>query len=653
MESTHAPNPEAIQVELERILKSTPFANANRSQRFLRYVVECSLNNRDEFLKEFSIAMDVFGRNASYDPSINATVRVEAGRLRSRLRDYYAREGVNDPLVIDIPKGGYRATFTEREGVPDTAVPEVAASKPKSSQSAATEIAVHAEKQRWPNWVPLTIAATLFAAVFASVFLWKKPTPPVVTTANGQKVLAVLPFSNQTGSGTNDYLTYGITETLIRQFSQIPGLRVISRAAADRVNKQNAAGEFGVGYLLTGALERDANGRLVLNAELSDAKNGTVLRSKQYIPEEADLRPIQAEIVQDALKGLGISNDAAQAAGAQKPLTSSPTAFQSFLRGEAAARQHDNPANLREAIHDFEEAVRLDPSFAFAYSSMAEGHLALGIFYEPPRDHMPLARQYAHRALTLDPSMHQAHGTLGLINLLYDWNLSSAQSELEEADSRDNAIWQLGCTAHLLSINGRYRHAEEDLESMLEFDPHSGMLLAELGCVRYYAGHYDDSIRDYQRALSLDPHSVLGYWGMGRSLAREGRYKEALENLKQVKKSNGFEPSIITAEIGFTDASSGDRQAAMEKLNQLKEEAKHAYVDPYLMAVVYLGLKDRENTYTWLDRAYQVRSPFLISIATDPKWSDSRGDTRFKALWNRMTANQDKSTAQANALGAL
>ena len=128
---------------------------------------------------------------------------------------------------------------------------------------------------------------------------------------------------------------------------------------------------------------------------------------------------------------------------------------------------------------------------------------------------------------------------------------------------------------------------------MLEFDPHSGMLTAELGCVNYYAGHYDDSIRYYQQALNLDPHSVLGYWGMGRSLAREGRYKEALEDLQQFKKLNGFEPPIITAEVGFTEAASGDRQAAMETLNQLKEESKHAYVDPYLMAVIYLGLKDR------------------------------------------------------------
>jgi len=353
------------------------------------------------------------------------------------------------------------------------------------------------------------------------------------------------------------------------------------------------------------------------------------------------------------VRGLGISLDTAEAVGAQRPLTSSRAAFQNFLRGEAAARMRDSPENLREAIHDFEEAVRIDPSFAFAYSSMAGCHLALGIFYEPPRDHMPLARQYAQRALTLDPSIHEAHGILGLIDLLYDWNLPTAQSELSEADSRDHAIWQLACTAHLLSINGRYRHAEEDLESMLEFDPHSGMLIAELGCVKYYSGHYDDSIRYYRQALGLDPHSVLGYWGMGRSLASQGRYKEALDDLKQFKKLNGLEPPIITAEIGFTEAASGDRPAAQVALNQLKAEAKHSWVDPYLLAVIYLGLKDKENTFLWLDRAYQARSPFLISITTDPKWSALQNDARFESLWNRMTQPAQASNVHPPAVGAL
>ena len=551
MESTETPSPEDIQLELQRVLASAPFTNSNRSQRFLRYVVQSSLNNRDESLKEFAIAVDVFERDIAYDPSVDATVRVEAGRLRSRLRDYYADQGRNDPVVIDVPKGAYRATFTERSA---GATGAVAQTGPGPGAQDAHELM---DEPGWRRMAPLALAVIVLIAAIAGIGFWKKWTPHVGSAANQPKVLAVLPFSNRTGADADSYLTEGVTESLIRQFSQIPGLRVISRAAADRLDKQNAVNELGVGYLLTGALERGADGRLVLNVELSDAKNGTVLRSNRYIPDEADLRPIQADIVRDAIKGLGISLATGQAAGAQRPLTSSSAAFQSFLRGEALARLHTDPANLHEAIHNFEEAVRLDPSFAFAYSSMAEGQLELGVYYEAPRDHIPLARQYAQRALALDPEMHQAHGILGLIDLLYDWNLPLARSELEEADIRENAIWELGCTAHLLSISGRYRHAEEDIENMLEFDPNSEMLIAELGCVNYYSGHYDDSVRYYQQALGTDPHSVLGTWGMGRSLAIEGRYKDALEDLRRFKKLNGFNPPSLRPKSDLPKRSRG------------------------------------------------------------------------------------------------
>jgi TolB-like protein len=614
--------PEEVRAALECVLASAPFANSQRSQRFLRYVVEARLKNVDESLKEFAIALDVFERSTSYDPSIDATVRVEAGRLRSRLREYYSDAGKADPILIEIPKGGYRATFVRnpnaRSGMP-LPVAEVS-SRPWGR----------------PALIGALAALSLIAIVTTTLML-RKRAPAATAQSKGQIVLAVLPFSNQTGSDCNSYLTEGITQTLIRQFSQLPQVRVISRAAADHINRQNAPSEYGVGYLLNGALVHNSEGKLVLNAELSDAKDGSVLASRQYIPDEADLRPIQADIVQDVVKALPVQLNATDSAGKLQPLTSSPVAFGYFLRGETLVRRRDDPGNLHRAIQDFEGAVKLDPSFAVAYSSLAEAHLELAVYYEAPLEHMPPARLNAQRALSLDPSLRQAHGILGLVALLYDWNLLNAQNELAQADTRENAIWALGCTAHLLEQNGRYRHAEEDLERMLEFDPDSSMLISELGCVKYYAGQYDDSIRYYHRAMAIDSQSVLGYWGLGRALTKTGRYKEALDALRTFKPVSGIEPPIITAEIGFTEGISGDRQAAERTLSALKGQAKNIYVDPYLIAVVYLSLGDRKNTYAWLGKAFDVRSPFLISLATDPKWSDEANNPHLRSLWNRMT----------------
>jgi tetratricopeptide (TPR) repeat protein len=266
---------------------------------------------------------------------------------------------------------------------------------------------------------------------------------------------------------------------------------------------------------------------------------------------------------------------------------------------------------------------------------------------------MPLARQYAERALAIDPSLHEAHGTLGLIHLVYDWDYAAAESELAAADARESAIRALSCTAHLHLLGDRehVRHAEEDLHRMLEFDPHSTSLINELGCVSYYGGRYKDSIRYYREAIASDPQAAITYWGLGRSLALEGHYDEALEVLKRFKAVNGFEPPMITAEIGYTEAASGDRQAALATVKRLEQESEITFVDPYLIALVYLGLNDGDNTYAWLDKAYMSRSPFLISIATDPKWSASHGNSRFEEIWSRMT--ESRHIAAVSAPGRL
>jgi adenylate cyclase len=479
------------------------------------------------------------------------------------------------------------------------------------------------------------LAAACVLCVLLSWVLLKRDRHPQ-SSVQAAIPLAVLPLSNQTGTDANNYVTDGLTENLIRQLSELPRLHVMTRAAVDRVSRQDAAAQLGVKVLLRGELRRNSDGRLVLSSELSNA-NGTVLRSSQYMADESDLPSVQADIVQDVIQGLGIELDARQSAGAQRPLTSSPAAFQAFLRGESAVRD-PSAQGMQAAIRNYEEAVRQDARFALAYSSLAHSHLLLGLYYEPARDHMPLARQYPEHTLALDPSMREAHGALGLIHLVYDWDYTAAENELADAHSRESAIRALSCTAHLhlLGDQEHMRHAEEDLRRMLEFDPHSPGLINELGCVSYYAGRYADSIRYYRTAIAEDPRAAIVYWGLGRSLAREGHYRESLEVLKRFKAMNGFEPPVITSQIGYTEAASGDRQVALATVKRLEQESRLSYVDPYLIAVVYLGLKDGHNTYAWLDRAYAVRSSFLIGIATDPKWSTAHDDSRFQVIWDRM-----------------
>ncbi|MEI9978071.1 MAG: tetratricopeptide repeat protein [Edaphobacter sp.] len=628
-----------IEEELDRILGSKVFATAQRSQAFLRYVVERSLTDAPPPLKEFSIAMDVFARGHDYDPSIDATVRVEAGRLRNRLREYYDVEGSGDPIYIDVPKGGYQPTFTFRNGKNGAAkeVPRIV------EEVLPVETAPRRTPLIWARWA--VVGVTLLALVAAGVWRWHSRSRQVSSDpAAGQQIaLAVLPFANDTGNKANDYLADGLTDNLIRQLSEIPPLRVMARGAVYRFrSSSDKAVSIGrslhVNSVLTGEMHQ-ANGKLTIDTELSNMADGSIIESHQYLPEGDDLRPIQASIAQDVIHGLKIDLDARQSAHVLRPVSSSIEAYQEMLRGETAARGN-SPMELHDAIGHFEQAVKLDPKFTIAWSDLAQAHLLLGIYFEDPRQHMPQASEYATHALQLDPEYGDAHGTLGLVKLLYNWDYAAAVSELASAKNEQSALTVLSCTSHLMAQTGRTRNADEMVHRMLGYDPQSAQLIGELGCIDYYRGDYENAMRNYREAMAKDPHSPVPYWGLGKTLSLQGKYGEAVKVMRQFKQANGFEPPLLTAEIGYALGREGRTSEAQQEIAQLREESKSIFVDPYLVSLIYLGMGDEKATLQWLNRAYVVRSPFLISISTEPKWKAMIERPGLQAFLSKITSQE-------------
>jgi TolB-like protein/tetratricopeptide (TPR) repeat protein len=435
--------------------------------------------------------------------------------------------------------------------------------------------------------------------------------------------LAVLPFANETGNKANDYLADGLTDNLIQQLSEIPPLKVMARGAVYRFrsstdNAVSIGRSLHVNSVLTGEMHQ-ANGKLTVDTELSNMMDGSIIESHRYLPEGDDLRPVQASITQDLIHGLKIELDARQSAHVRRPVSSSIEAYQEMLRGEGAARGN-SPMELHDAIGHFEQAVKLDPKFTIAWSDLAQAHLLLGIYFEDPRQHMPQASEYAIRALQLDSEYGEAHGTLGLVRLLYDWDYAAAASELASVKDEQSALTVLSCTSHLMAQTGRTRDADEMVHRMLGYDPQSAQLIGELGCIDYYRGEYENAMRHYREAVAKDPHSPVPYWGLGKTLSLQGKYGEAVKVMRQFKPANGFEPPLLTAEIGYALGREGKTSEAQREIAVLREESKSAFVDPYLVSLIYLGMGDEQLTLQWLNRAYVVRSPFLISISTEPKW---------------------------------
>lgn len=444
---------------------------------------------------------------------------------------------------------------------------------------------------------------------------------------------------NQTGDAALDYVSDGMTQSIIQDLAGIAGLRVIGSTTVFHYrdtpqDAQNIGHKLSVDAVLTGRLQRSEN-KLVMNMEMMRTSHNSILLSHQYLSDTADRIGVQADVLHDTLQALSFDTGHLGAQSPLHPHTNNSAAYEEDLRGEALTRT-DSPQAMREAVVHFQKATELDPNFDRAWSDLAQAHLFLGVYYESPLDHMPVARRAALRALQLNPSLPEPHGTLGLIDLLYNWDSAGAASELEKEGATRSAMSVLACTAHLRDRSGQARGAEEEVRRQLSYDPQSEMLISELGCAAYYEHHYEEAVRSYRSAMELDPSSPLPYLGLGRSLTQLGKYREAVDVFDSFSKRNGFAPPILLGEAGYTCAIAGDRACAMQRVASLEEQARSAYVDPYLIALIYHGLRDHDQTIYWLKKAAAVHSSLLFSVLSDPMWQDAQGDPQLIAIVDEM-----------------
>jgi tetratricopeptide (TPR) repeat protein len=319
---------------------------------------------------------------------------------------------------------------------------------------------------------------------------------------------------------------------------------------------------------------------------------------------------------------------------AQVP-TDNAEAYQLYLGGRTAG-QVQGPEALNRSIVLNSQAISKDPHFALAYSEMGMRYVNLGIYFEAPQQMMPKARAYAEKALELDDTLSDPHIVLGLVALLYDWDSNKARAELANGSVVNlKSMETFSCTAHVLQITGRATDADDTLHRAIDDDPISVPLTTELACNSYYARRYDESIKQYREALLLGPDNFLAVYGLARTLNYKKQYREAIDELDKGAPFMGM-PPIVVAEKSYALGKMGDREAAEAGLKTLIDQSNDHFVDPFFMATICLGLDDREQTLAWLEKARQVRSSLIPSLARDPKWDEFRDDERFQNLMRRI-----------------
>jgi TolB-like protein/Tfp pilus assembly protein PilF len=456
--------------------------------------------------------------------------------------------------------------------------------------------------------------------------------------------IAVMPFVNESGNADVEYLSDGMTETLINSLSQLPNLNVKARSSVFRykgkeIDPKKIASELNVQAILTGQVVQRGE-QLRLSLELIDAQTENVIWSEQYNRRQADLVSLQSEIARDVSSKLKTKLSGTDEQKVTKNYTTNPEAYQLYLKGRFQWNKRTGES-LKQAVEFYKQAVEKDPNFAQAYSGLAETYALFPVFSVAlPEDSMPQAKTAALRALELDDSLDGAHAALGLYLSAFAWNQPAAEAELRRAielnPNNATAYQWLGIV--LVLSMGRFNEGIAAGRRAEELDPLSPVISADSGVCLYGARRYDEAIAQLKRALTLDPNFYYTRFNLGTVYHAKGMYSEAIVEYRKARELD--DDPFVTALLARSLAKSGGRGEAAKLRDQLRAESARRYVPNIAFALVYAALDDKDEAFKWLEKDVAERSFYPSFYAYDPFFDDLRDDPRFADLVRRVESTK-------------
>jgi len=454
--------------------------------------------------------------------------------------------------------------------------------------------------------------------------------------------IAVMPFTNETGNVDAEYLSDGMTDSLISSLSEVPNLAVKARNSVFRykgkdMNATTVGSELSVQGLIFGrVLQR--GGDIALHIELVDANSETVRWSKDYNRPMANLVSLQSEIARDVANNLREKLTSTEEKLVTRKYPTNNEAYELYLKGRFFATGKYTEDSLKKAINFYDQALEKDPTYALAYVGVARAYMSLGNVwgFRPPRETFPLAKNAIAKALEIDNSLGEAHSAAATYNLSYEWNWSETEREIGRALELDPS----DSPAHtdygtLFQAMGRFDEAVAQRKMARDIEPLSPLATANIGYPIYYAGRYDEAIEHFQKALELDPSFAWSYLWIGQAQLEQGKNDDALTNIqKAIALSEGN--IRMQATLGYAYAKVGNRAEAERIIEQLRARSKEIYISPYFIAVIYAGLNEKDQTFEWLEKAFEERQPYMILIGAEPVFENVRTDPRFQNLKARI-----------------
>jgi TolB-like protein/Flp pilus assembly protein TadD len=469
-----------------------------------------------------------------------------------------------------------------------------------------------------------------------------QPTSRALRAARGEQQvdsLAVLPLANISGDPSTEYLSDGITESIIDGLSKVPRLRVMAHGTVFRykgqhLDPQEVGHKLGVRAIVMGRVMHLAD-RLTISTELIDVADGSQLWGRQYNYAMADIFQAQEQIARQILDQLLIKLTGEEEARLGKRYTQNTEAYKLYLKGRYFWNKR-TAEYLKKAIEYFQRAIDLDANYALAYAGLADCYSLFGTAAVlRPREQLRKAKEAATRALEIDGQLAEAFASLALARMNYDWDWEAAEKDYRRAiELNPNYATAHHWYGRLLSKLGKLDEAMVELTRAQELDPLSLIISTNVARNFYYAGEYEHAIKLCLEALELDPRFAAAQAVMGLSYHQMGMIEEAIKIYRVIIEVSSGDPEAI-AFLGNAYAMQGNTDEALKVLAELEELSRHRYVSPFAMAVLYTGLCDKDSAFMWLDRAYDERSDALSCIKVEPFLNSLRSDPRMTDLLRR------------------
>jgi len=452
--------------------------------------------------------------------------------------------------------------------------------------------------------------------------------------------LAVLPFDNASRDPEREYLSDGITASLINILATLPKLRVMAQSTVFRfkgraIDPQAVGRDLNVRAVLTGRVMQ-SGGSLRIGAELVDVATGSQLWGAQYDRKSGDIFEIQDEISNEISEKLRLQLTHAQKKRLIRHQTEDAEAYRIYLKG----RHHWNKwteEGFYKAIEYFQQAIDKDPAYALAHVGVADSYVLLGWnSYLPPKNAFPKAKAAALKALQLDKDLGEAHAPLAAVLWLYDWHWQNAEKEFKRSLELNPTYptanhWH----AEYVMTMGRHAEAIAQMKGSQQLDPLSLIINVAIGWAHYMARRNDEALEHLLQTVDLDPNYPVTYWILGLVYRTTGRYDLAISEGEKGVRLSGGSPMVL-ASLAHSYGKAGRPEEATQILGDLTELAKQKYVAPHFFAGIYIGLGENDRALDYLEKSYEDHSHWLIYLHFDPTMDDLRNEPRFQDLLKRV-----------------